>query len=90
MDNVVPLKFDRFSYLNDAETFHDVAAIGGRFYSDVREAELEPVYGMLLALNNITLRGGLESLLGGIIDVRNIDGNVVSGIGGDNQTECRL
>ena len=44
---------------------------------------------MRRAVNNITLIGGLGSILEGVSDVQNADGEVLSGRYGDNQTECR-
>ena len=35
MENSVPLTGNGLSYLHDEKYFHDLAAIGGRFYADV-------------------------------------------------------
>ena len=60
---------DRLSSLNTATYFHDVAAIGGRFYTDGREAKLEPGNIMVWSVNIITLGEGLESITEGVSDV---------------------
>ena len=44
---------------------------------------------MGLVHNNLKLEGGTESIMEGIINVHNSDDEVVSGSGGDNQTEYR-
>ena len=39
-------------------------------------------------VTNLTLRGGLESILEGVSDIRNYDSEVVSGSDSDNYIEC--
>ena len=90
MYNGVPLTVGWLSWLHAATDFHDVAAIGGRFYADGREAELKPVYVMGWEVNNLTLVGGLESIREGVGDVRNTYGEVVSGGDVDNHMGCGL
>ena len=55
---------------------------------DFRGAELEPVHVMGLVVNNLTVGGGLESIMEVISDVLNSYGGVVSVRDGDNQMEC--
>ena len=55
---------------------------------DGREAELEPGYVMGWEFNNIMLGRGPESILEGVSDVRNSDGEVVSGIFRTGQGIC--
>ena len=40
------------------------------------------------AVNNLTLVGGLDSILEGIGDICNAGGGVIGGRYGKNQTEC--
>ena len=77
------------SSLYAAKYFHNAASIRGRFYSDYREAKLKPGYVMGWLVKNIMLVGGLESILEGISDVRNTNGEVSSVSDSNNQTECR-
>ena len=41
-------------------------------------------------VNTIALIGGLGSIMEGVSDVHNTNGEVVSGSDGDNKTKCRL
>ena len=79
----------RLISLHAAIYFRDIDPIRERFYADCRETELEPEYLMGWAVNNITIKGGLDSILEFIIDVRNYNGEVVSVRYGDNQTYYR-
>ena len=56
-------------------------AIGGTLYANGREVDREPGYFML--------RGSLEIILEGIVDIRNYNGKVVRGRNGNSQPECR-
>ena len=76
--------------MHAATYFHDKSPIRERFYADFRETELEPEYLIGWAVNNITIKGGLDSILEFIIDVRNYNGEVVSVSYGDNQTYYRF
>ena len=89
MNNGVPLTAGRLSYLYATADFHDLVYITGRFYKDGGEEELEPGYVMGWEVNNIELRGYLESILEYINVVRNAYNEVVSGRNGDNQMERR-
>ena len=89
MDNGVPLTLGGLGSLHAATYLHDVAAIRGSFYGDGREAELESVYIMGWAVNNLMLRRGLESILGGVDDACNADGEMISVRNGNNPTGCR-
>ena len=66
-----------------------VAAIGGRFYADGRELELEPVYVMGWVVNNLTIVGGFESILEVISNVCDANDEVVSSRELNNQMKCR-
>ena len=63
VENTVPLVISGFSYSHPAADFHDIAAVSGRLNVYGREAELEPGNIMGQEVNNIILRGGLESIL---------------------------
>ena len=56
---------------------------------DNREAELEPRDVLVWEANIFTLGGGLESILEGISDIKNLDGEVVGDRNGDNKMDCR-
>ena len=84
MNNGVTLTSIRLSSLHDATHFHDIVAIGSRFYEDVRETEIKLGYLMGWAVNNITLKGYLEIILEGVSDIRNANAEVVSDRDGNN------
>ena len=85
MENGVPLTSGKLSSLHAMVYFHDVAAIEGRFYVYVRGTELEPGYVTGREGKNITILGGLESILEGVSDIHNDDGEVIIGSDGKNQ-----
>ena len=86
MDNGAPLTARIISYFHTTTDLYDVAAVRVRLYADVRESELETGYVLVWAFNYLILEGGLESVLEGISDVRNVGDEVVSGSNGNNQT----
>ena len=63
MGNGVPLTDGGLRYMRSTADLHDVEDIRGRFYVDSREAVLEPGYVIVRTVNNLTLRGGLESIM---------------------------
>ena len=90
MENSVPMASRGFSALHTTAYLRYIASIRCRLNAYGREAELETGYIMGRPVNNITLRGGLGSILEGGSDVYNFDTEVLCCHDGNNQMEFRF